>query len=108
MKQSHTTVLERNTEWSGRFETEPYEVGWASEAIFFARVCSPSKAIISTPMPKSKYHRTVCTGQTNGALCRWMATVAPRIAGYHISATGCAWLAKCRRESRSRYWSIWC
>jgi hypothetical protein len=40
MKQSHTTLLERNTEWSGQFETEPYEAGWASEALFFARVLS--------------------------------------------------------------------
>ena len=38
MKQSHTTVLERNTEWKGKFETEPCEAGWASEAIFFVRV----------------------------------------------------------------------
>ena len=38
MRQSHTTLLERNTEWQGAFETEPYEGGWASEAIFFARV----------------------------------------------------------------------
>lgn len=38
MKQSHTTLLERNTEWQGAFETEPYEAGWASEAIFFVRV----------------------------------------------------------------------
>ena len=38
MKQSHTTLLERNTKWQGQFVTEPYEGGWASEAIFFVRV----------------------------------------------------------------------
>lgn len=38
MKQSHTTLLERNTNWQGAFETEPYEGGWASEAIFFVQV----------------------------------------------------------------------
>lgn len=46
MKQSHTTVLERNTEWRGRFETEPYEVGWAGEAIFFLRVLEASARYI--------------------------------------------------------------
>jgi hypothetical protein len=37
MRQSHTVILERNTEWSGEFATEPCEVAWASEAIFFIR-----------------------------------------------------------------------
>lgn len=46
MKQSHTTVLERNTEWKGQFETEPYEAGWANEAIFFARVLEASAEYI--------------------------------------------------------------
>lgn len=37
MRQSQTIVLERNTEWSDVFATEPCEVAWASEAIFFVR-----------------------------------------------------------------------
>ena len=37
MRQSHTTVVERNVEWRGPFESEPYEAAWASEAIFFVR-----------------------------------------------------------------------
>ncbi len=37
MRESHTIVLERNTEWKGEFTTEPCEVAWASEAIFFIR-----------------------------------------------------------------------
>ena len=37
MRESHTIVLERNTEWRGEFTTEPCEVAWASEAIFFIR-----------------------------------------------------------------------
>lgn len=37
MRQSHTTIVERNVEWQSAFETEPYEVSWASEAIFFVR-----------------------------------------------------------------------
>ena len=38
MRRSHTAVIERNRAWSGRFETEPYEAAWASEAVFYVRV----------------------------------------------------------------------
>jgi hypothetical protein len=38
MRQSHTAIIERDVTWTGKFETEPYEVGWASEAIYFVRV----------------------------------------------------------------------
>lgn len=41
MRQSHTAVLARNETWTGRVATEPYEVAWASEAIFFFRVLEP-------------------------------------------------------------------
>ena len=37
MRQSHTAIVERNVHWSGDFSTEPYETGWAGEAIFFIR-----------------------------------------------------------------------
>jgi hypothetical protein len=37
IRQSYTAVVERNTVWSGPFATEPYEAGWAAEAIFFVR-----------------------------------------------------------------------
>ena len=38
MKNFHTVVLERLKYFSGDFETEPYETGWASDAIFFIRI----------------------------------------------------------------------
>src|SRR5262245_23136422 len=34
----HTIVLERLKDFAGDFETEPYEVGWAREAIFVVRI----------------------------------------------------------------------
>jgi len=37
IRQSYTAVVERNRLFSGTFATEPYECGWASEAIFFIR-----------------------------------------------------------------------
>jgi len=37
VRRSYNAVVERNIEWNGRFETEPYEAPWASEAVFFIR-----------------------------------------------------------------------
>jgi len=37
MRESHTSVVERNTTWRGEFATEPFECAWAGEAIFFVR-----------------------------------------------------------------------
>ena len=38
LRRSHTAVLEKNEVFTADFETEPYETGWASEAIWFVRV----------------------------------------------------------------------
>ncbi len=38
LPRSLTVVLERNMEWVGTVETEPHEVAWAHEAVFFVRV----------------------------------------------------------------------
>jgi hypothetical protein len=37
MRQSLTAIIERNVEWSGHFEVEPYEAAWATEALYFIR-----------------------------------------------------------------------
>ncbi len=41
MRRSHTAVVARNETWSGDVATEPYEVAWAGEAIWFLRVIEP-------------------------------------------------------------------
>ena len=38
LRESYTAIVERSEELSGRFATEPYECGWAGEAIFFVRI----------------------------------------------------------------------
>ena len=38
MRQFYTVVLERMRDYAGGFDTEPYETGWAGEAMFFVRV----------------------------------------------------------------------
>jgi hypothetical protein len=34
---SYNAIVERNILWNGPFASEPYECGWAKEAIFFVR-----------------------------------------------------------------------
>ena len=38
LRRSHTAVIEKNETYTSGFETEPYECGWASEAVWFVRV----------------------------------------------------------------------
>jgi hypothetical protein len=35
VRRSYNAVVERNVAWSGAFSSEPYEAGWAGEALFF-------------------------------------------------------------------------
>ena len=37
MRQSAASTVELNTEWRDKFTAEPFEVAWASEAIYFIR-----------------------------------------------------------------------
>ena len=43
LRESHTAVVARNELWAGAAATEPYEAGWASEAIFFVRALEAPK-----------------------------------------------------------------
>jgi hypothetical protein len=38
LRKSYTAVIERGHHLRGDFVTEPYEAGWASEALFFVRL----------------------------------------------------------------------
>jgi hypothetical protein len=38
MRRSYTAVIERGEWLTGEWATEPYEAGWASEALVFARL----------------------------------------------------------------------
>lgn len=47
LRRTYTAVVERNVLWEKAFTTEPYEVAWASEAIFFIRALD--NPMISNP-----------------------------------------------------------
>ena len=48
VRQNYTAVVERNRVFEGDFATEPYECGWASEAIFFVRKLETTGAVAGT------------------------------------------------------------
>ena len=41
LRESTTAVVARNETWRGRAATEPYEAGWAQEAVIFVRALKP-------------------------------------------------------------------
>lgn len=43
LRESLTAVIARNETWSGASATEPYEAGWATEAVFFVRALKAGK-----------------------------------------------------------------
>ncbi len=45
MRRSYTAVVERAIALAGEFATEPYEAGWASEALFFVRLLEPATGV---------------------------------------------------------------
>src|SRR5688500_112435 len=48
MRRSYTAVVERGEPLTGEWATEPYEAGWASEALVFVRLLdSPSEAHVT-------------------------------------------------------------
>ena len=42
LPESHTAIVARNEHWSADAATQPYECGWAREAVFFVRALKPS------------------------------------------------------------------
>ena len=42
--ESQAAVVARNETWTGQAATEPYEAGWAREAVFFVRALKASGA----------------------------------------------------------------
>lgn len=43
LRESQTAVVTRNELWSGSAASEPYEAGWAQEAVIFVRALKPAK-----------------------------------------------------------------
>jgi hypothetical protein len=37
LRESQTAIVARNERWAGSVATEPYEAGWAAEAVLFVR-----------------------------------------------------------------------
>jgi hypothetical protein len=50
IRQNYTAVVERNRVFTEAFASEPYECGWASEAIFYIRKLEASGPVAGTPV----------------------------------------------------------
>jgi hypothetical protein len=48
IRESQTAVVARNERWSGHVATEPYEAGWAAEAVIFIRALSDAPGAAGT------------------------------------------------------------
>lgn len=48
LPESITVIVARNERWSGRAASEPYEAGWAREAVIFLRALAPPEG----PQPR--------------------------------------------------------
>ena len=48
IRQSYTAIVERNVTFEGAFATEPYECGWATEALFFIRTIASNGRVAGT------------------------------------------------------------
>lgn len=48
MRMSSSAVVTRNIVWSGQSCTEPYEAGWAGEAVVFVRALNPAIGMAGT------------------------------------------------------------
>lgn len=42
LRESFAAIVARNETWTGASATEPYEAGWASEAVVFVRALKPA------------------------------------------------------------------
>ena len=60
LPESTTTVLVRGETWHGAFASEPYEAGWAREAVIFVRLLKlegdPGSAEISVDLSPDGMH----------------------------------------------------
>lgn len=83
MRQSHTAVVERNQLWEGDFATEPYEVGWSHEAIFFVQILRAEEGpIVSARVQISPDGIHWCDMTSDS-----VKTVAPFLSLYDIKAS---------------------
>jgi hypothetical protein len=57
LAQNVAAVVCRNETWQGQAATEPYECGWAKEAIIFVRALKPPALPVGAPRPRADQRR---------------------------------------------------
>jgi hypothetical protein len=96
LRESQTAVVARNERWEGAVATEPYEAGWALEAVIFVRALedatgAPGNARVefsadgmrwmaegtTLPLPRRRDETTVARVRHFGNWLRIAAELAP-------------------------------
>lgn len=49
LRESQTAVIARNEKWQGECATEPYEAGWATEAVIFMHTLAATGLVAPVP-----------------------------------------------------------
>ena len=68
LRESQTAVVARNERWSGKAATEPYEAGWAREAVIFVRALKDAKGSPGSSARRNLARRHAL-GSGRNALC---------------------------------------
>lgn len=99
MRTSNNAVVARNEPWTGECATEPYECGWASEAIIFVRALGITGDVgdallrvqispdglrwlddgLTFPVPAAEGHMTFARVTHFGAWLRIATTLPPGV-----------------------------
>ncbi len=100
LPESQTAVVARNETWTGQAATEPYEAGWAREAIIFVRALKAAGAAGRAHVELSPDGMNWVGGGDDVRAARRRPTRSP-MPGSRSSATGCAFARSCRKAARS-------
>jgi hypothetical protein len=74
VRKSYTAVVERAHPWREDFVTEPYEAGWASEALFFVRLLETPDA---PDAPDAPGHQDAPPTESAGVTVRARVQLSP-------------------------------
>ena len=67
IRESQTAVVARNERWTGAAATEPYEAGWAKEAVIFVRALADATG--SAVRPRRDLARRHALGARGHDVC---------------------------------------
>lgn len=106
MRQCVTAVVSRNEVWSGKAASEPYEGGWAGEAIVWLRCLGAVKGKPGAAKARVQISPDGMRWVDEGTKLKFPPRRAPsRMRASRISAISCASSPTCPRARRRKFFS---